>query len=69
MKDISVNTIRQITGKAPLNISFTAKDIIFFKILGSSHTATKKLIKNGYTAENVGYQFIKIKGINFINQS
>lgn len=60
-KDILIDTIRKITGKAVLKFSIIDHSIIGFTVTGNKQSACKKL----YNAEMIGYGFIKVSNINY----
>ncbi len=64
-KDISIDTIRKITGKAVLKFSIIDHSIIGFTVTGNKQSACKKLYNAGYNAEMIGYGFIKVSNINY----
>lgn len=66
-KDISIENIRKITGKAVLKFSLIDSSIIGFTVTGNKQSACKKLVSNGYDAVMIGYGFIKVSNINYIS--
>jgi hypothetical protein len=66
MKQITIDTIRKITGKAVLKFSLIDHSIIGFTVTGNKTAACKKLVNAGYDAQQIGYGFIKIKNVQYV---